>query len=114
DEEQIPALTECPNCLTGIKEIRDGETAGCPECYTAFRGHIDDLLSEYVDTISHKGRYPEKLRAYKTILVDKESLKKKLSEAVHEEEYETAAKLRDRIREMEDSTNGEKGGSSDG
>ncbi|MFP4178505.1 MAG: UvrB/UvrC motif-containing protein [Spirochaetaceae bacterium] len=113
-EEQAPIVTECPNCRTSLKEIREGETAGCPECYTAFRGHIDDLLAEYADITTHKGKYPEKLRAYKTILVDKESLKKKLNEAVHEEEYETAAKLRDRLREMEEYGSGDKEGGRDG
>jgi protein arginine kinase activator len=108
-EEPALPVTECPKCRTTLKEIREGEIAGCPECYTAFRGQIDELLSEYSDTITHRGKYPEKLRAYKTILVDKEALKKELKEAVNREEYETAARLRDRIREMEEHAGSEKG-----
>ncbi len=100
-EDTILPITECSNCHTSLKEIQEQETAGCPECYTLFRAQIDEILSEYVETTTHRGRYPEKLRAYKTILVDKEALKKQLKEAVYREEYETAAKLRDRINEME-------------
>lgn len=105
EEPPVP-VTECPKCHTTLKEIQEGEIAGCPECYTAFRGQIDELLGEYADNINHRGRYPEKLRAYKTILVDKEALKKELNEAVDREEYETAAQLRDRIQEMEERTGG--------
>ena len=108
DETGMPA-TECPNCHTSLKELREQETAGCPECYTVFRGQIDELLGEYTDVTTHRGRYPEKLKAYKTILVDKEALKKQLKEAVYREEYETAARLRDRIQEMENLTGREEG-----
>jgi protein arginine kinase activator len=80
---------------------------GCPECYATFRSEIDDLLSEYSDAVHHKGRYPSKLHAYKAILIDKEQLKKQLEEAVRQEEYEHAAQIRDRIREIEQRSSGE-------
>ena len=100
-EEYTPPVEECPHCGTTLSELQEKERAGCPECYTVFRAAIDELLSEYADTITHTGRYPEKLKAYKAILIDKEVLKKKLKEAVQKEEYEYAAKLRDQIRELE-------------
>jgi protein arginine kinase activator len=93
---------ECPQCGTSLEDLQENEKAGCPECYTVFRSQIDFILHEYTDTIVHRGKYPEKLRAYKAILIDKEVLKKKLTEAVKREEYETAARLRDRIRELEE------------
>jgi len=102
---EMHAAGECPQCGTSLGDIQENEKAGCPECYTVFRNQIDLVLNEYSDTTVHRGRFPEKLKAYKAILIDKEVLKKKLNEAVKREEYETAAKLRDRIRELENGRN---------
>jgi len=100
-DEQMQPVEECPNCGTTLSDLQGSERAGCPECYSVFRSAIEDILNEYTDKIVHKGRYPEKLKAYKAILIDKEVLKRKLTEAVRKEEYETAARLRDRITELE-------------
>jgi len=100
-DEQTVQVDECPGCGTRLSDMQENERVGCPECYTVFRAAIDDILSEYTERIVHNGRYPEKLKAYKAILIDKEVLKKKLNEAVQKEDYEYAAKLRDRIMELE-------------
>lgn len=105
-EALMQEVGECPQCGTTLQELQEKEKAGCPECYTVFRSQIDSILHEYSDTIVHRGKYPDKLRAYKAILIDKEVLKKKLTEAVKREEYETAARLRDRIRELEEGRHG--------
>lgn len=100
-DEQIVQIEECPNCGTRLSDIQENEKVGCPECYSVFRTAIDEILNEYTEKTVHNGRYPEKLKAYKAILIDKEVLKRKLKEAVQKEEYEHAAKLRDRIFELE-------------
>lgn len=102
-------ITECPHCGTSITDIQENEKVGCPECYTVFRNQIEALIKEHTDNTNHKGKYPEKLRAYKAILIDKEVLKKKLKEAVQREEYETAAKIRDQIKELEHNPHSHKG-----
>ena len=43
----------------------------------------------------------KRLKAYKALLVDKEILKKSLQEAVANEDYETAANIRDSISSLE-------------
>jgi len=93
--------SECHRCGSTIQEIQDNEKLGCPDCYNVFRNLVDDVLKEHGDSISHRGKYPEKLKAYKAILIDKEVLKRKLKEAVLREEYENAAKIRDKIKELE-------------
>ncbi len=101
EPEEIEPDTACEQCGTTLQEIRDTEQVGCADCYATFRGQIDDILEEYTDEVYHKGRYPSKLHAYKAILIDKEQLKKQLDEAVRREEYEHAAHIRDRIKEIE-------------
>jgi protein arginine kinase activator len=101
ESEEVSPDTACEQCGTTLQEIRDTERVGCADCYATFRSQIDDLLTEYTDEVHHKGRYPGKLHAYKAILIDKEQLKKQLEDAVKREEYEHAAHIRDRIREIE-------------
>lgn len=97
----------CSTCGTRLKEFRKSGTVGCPECYSSFREEIVSFLEEIAGTVQHKGKYPKKLQAYKALLVDKEILKKRLEEAVSNEDYETAAALRDRISYLESSDGGE-------
>jgi protein arginine kinase activator len=54
----------------------------------------------------HRGKYPKRLMAYKTLLIDIEELKRKLDRAVKKEDYEEAALLRDQIKELESRTSG--------
>ena len=93
----------CSVCGTRLKDFRKNGTVGCPECYSSFRDEIVSYLEDYAGTVKHLGKYPKKLKAYKALLVDKEILKKRLREAVHNEDYETAAALRDRISSLENS-----------
>jgi len=112
-DDQYQQTEECPHCGTSLSEIQEEERAGCPECYGVFRNTIDEILGEYTERIVHRGKYPEKLKAYKAILIDKEVLKRKLKEAVKKEDYEYAAKLRDRIMELEKNPNQNSGETND-
>ncbi|ORC34447.1 hypothetical protein B4O97_12455 [Marispirochaeta aestuarii] len=97
----------CPTCGGRLKDFRKSGMVGCADCYTTFRDEIVSYLEESVGTVKHAGKYPKKLQAYKTLLVDKEILKKRLEEAVAGEDYETAAGIRDRIQSIEAAEGGE-------
>jgi protein-arginine kinase activator protein McsA len=43
------------------------------------------------------GRFPERLVSYKRLLIDRSDLQRRLDEAVAQEDYESAAVIRDRI-----------------
>jgi protein-arginine kinase activator protein McsA len=53
-------------------------------------------------SISHKGKYPLKLQAYKMYVDDIQSLKLKLDDALEREDYEEAAVIRDKIKIMQE------------
>ncbi len=97
----------CSTCGTRLKDFRKTGMVGCSDCYTSFRDEIVSYLEESVGTVKHLGKYPNKLKAYKALLVDKEILKKRLEEAVAGEDYETAASIRDRIQSLETADGGE-------
>ncbi|HUX21287.1 MAG TPA: UvrB/UvrC motif-containing protein, partial [Spirochaetia bacterium] len=91
----------CPNCEMTLADFRKDGRLGCSECYTAFKREIEVFLQNTSGTIRHKGKYPARLKAFKSLLIDREQLKDELKDAVTKEDYEKAAKIRDKIRTIE-------------
>jgi protein arginine kinase activator len=100
------ATRTCPQCGSRFSDVRTTGRVGCAECYRVFSDSICDLLSEEGVPSGHVGRYPERLAAFKRILVDRSNLKLELEAAVAAEDYETAAQIRDRINELGPVENG--------
>jgi len=98
--QQESALS-CPDCGMTLAEFRVKGRLGCPKDYEVFRQHLDPLLERIHNATEHKGRLPG-LDAHelerRQALTD---LRAKLEEAVREEAYENAARLRDEIQELE-------------
>ncbi|MCF7937133.1 MAG: UvrB/UvrC motif-containing protein [Spirochaetales bacterium] len=101
DEEGETDSAVCPSCGKTIEQFRDDGLLGCPDCFEAFQTDIASMLKNMTGFTQHRGKYPRKLATYKTILFDREQLKKQLKEAVEREAYEEAAGIRDRIRALE-------------
>jgi len=94
----------CPRCGSSWSEIGKRQQAGCGECYTTFAKEVHAFFQEMVEKPQHRGKLPKRLRTYKTYLVDVVKLKEGLKEAVRREDYEKAARIRDRIKELENIT----------
>ncbi|MFP4112773.1 MAG: UvrB/UvrC motif-containing protein [Spirochaetota bacterium] len=92
----------CPSCGTKFRTIRQTGKVGCAECYRVFRSRIQHLLEQRGLTESHVGRFPARLGSFKRLLLDRESLREKLSQAIEDEDYEAAAVIRDRMRTLEE------------
>ena len=92
----------CPLCGMSYKRFRRKPRAGCHECFSVFSKEIRKVVNQRYGEVRHKGKYPKRLLAFKSYLVDIEQLKRKLETAVREEQYERAAQLRDRIREIQE------------
>lgn len=92
-DEQAPA---CPFCGTTYAEFRKIGRFGCPEDYDVFRDRLEPLLARIHDAELHVGKRPRLGERSKTIA----DLTRQLGAAVSEENYETAARLRDLIREQ--------------
>ncbi len=105
DDELSPKKVEekkvCPRCEKKYSDFKQDGVLGCSDCYTVFRREISTLLNKMTGTSQHKGKYPKRLKTYKTFFIDREGLKHKLKIAIEHEEYEKAALLRDKIRELE-------------
>jgi protein arginine kinase activator len=91
----------CPRCNSTWENVNKREKMGCPECYTTFHREIRHSLRKMLGKSQHRGKLPRRLSTYKTVLVDLVRLKEGLEEALKREDYEKAARLRDRIQELE-------------
>jgi len=90
----------CTSCGLSFQNFLDSGRLGCPNCYTSFREELKPLLRRIHGTIRQERsrKKPQVKIGRKRIL---ERLKQELTMAVEEEEFEKAAVLRDRMRELE-------------
>lgn len=106
----VSAVTRCPTCGASFEEISQSGKIGCADCYKTFRGQLAPLIQRIHGTTRHKGKVPggsalrittgqsQMMPVRESPLEEK---KRQLRQAVESQEYETAALLRDEIKEME-------------
>lgn len=97
---------KCTNCGMTYDDFRKIGRLGCGECYKAFKRSLLPLLKRIHGSTRHVGKATVKLE--KAAGVEKKSelqeLRQNLQRAIESEEYEEAAKIRDKIRELEKKT----------
>lgn len=100
-EQVRAAKTQCPKCALTFAQFCQIGRLGCSGCFTAFDAKLQPLLKRIHGSARHNGKAPR--RSQEAILVkrDLERLKEELQQAVLKEEFEEAAKIRDRIRVLE-------------
>ena len=99
------AVRSCPTCGTSLSEVTQTGNMGCPDCYEAFRDYLRQLLPRISGNKTHKGKTPHTGQSPAEDEIP--ALKKKLAEAIKAEDFEQAATLRDKIRELEQKNNDE-------
>lgn len=84
----------CPKCGTRESELTKTGKVGCAQCYKTFW----DILQPYIQRIhgnsAHTGRKPSQNR-------ELDELRIALKKAVDVQDFERAAELRDKIKELE-------------
>jgi protein arginine kinase activator len=105
ESEEISALNqrECPLCGIKFVEFRNSGRLGCPHDYQEFREELTSLLENIHGETRHVGKTPRRLPQNKQTQSELIQLRKQLQQAVTREAYEDAARLRDRIRKLEES-----------
>ncbi len=112
---------KCSGCGLIYEDFRKFGRLGCGQCYVSFKEHLSGLLRKIHGSNRHLGKTPfgvkpevvtEKAASTgtalpapeETVLIASdniEDLKKQLHAAIAAEDFEKAAKLRDKIRKME-------------
>lgn len=100
EPETMDAVT-CKHCGLTYQDFKKIGRFGCGECYDAFKTQIAPLLKRIHGSDRHVGKVP--LSAGKTVKDTKalQDLKMKMEKAIQDEAFEEAARLRDRIKELE-------------
>ncbi len=94
----------CSECGISYVEFRNQGLLGCARDYDVFKEPLKRLLERAHDGASHHaGKSPKSAGVKRPPTQDIRRLKKQLEDAVAGEDYERAAQLRDRIRELEGS-----------
>lgn len=91
----------CKNCGATYSEFRKHGFLGCSECYSYFDAALIPVIKRIQGNAEHVGKIPHK--SGKVILEKREleNLKAELQKAIQAEEYEKAAEIRDKIREIQ-------------
>jgi protein arginine kinase activator len=98
ESEAVPAT--CPGCGLAYAEFKAKGRLGCPRCYAAFGPVLIPLLEKVHGASAHRGKTPERVRGAIASRKEVTEVEEQLAAAVANEEYEKAAQLRDRLREM--------------
>lgn len=102
--EETPALEkECEICGIKFADFRNTGRLGCPHDYQEFREDLLPLLENIHGETKHCGKSPRRLPQNKQKQAELTQLRKQLLQAINQEAYEEAARLRDKIRQVEES-----------
>lgn len=100
---------KCDRCNLEFEEFISNGKLGCSECYTVFETKLDSLLKNLYGSNRHTGRLGkiENIEVAESKIDEKsenmevQKLKQRLKNAIKQEYYEQAAKLRDEIKKLE-------------
>lgn len=91
----------CTKCGMTFDEFKNTGKFGCSDCIDTFKQRLLPVVKNIQGYDTHTGKIPKRAGGSYKIQKDIEKLKAQLKKAIDSEEYERAAQLRDKIREME-------------
>lgn len=94
-------VSSCPGCGLTFSEFKKSGRLGCSKCYETFRNQLIPLFRKIHGSTHHSGKFPLSREKDVPLKHRIEELKERLRRAVMLEEYEEAARIRDRIKNLE-------------
>jgi len=92
----------CAACGLNLAEFKKFGKLGCSNCYKDFEVELMALYKNIQYGTEHVGKFPKKSAKSLIALKEIKKLKTRLKVAIAEEEFEEAAKLRDKIKSLEE------------
>ena len=102
--EKGTPVQHCPVCGFTQADFKKTGRLGCPVCYDTFAEGLSGLLKAMHRRTTHTGKVPARLKRSLEMGMRRKQLQRDLDKAVSEENYESAAQLRDQLRELEQTT----------
>ena len=93
---------KCPNCGFTQADFKKSGRLGCADCYQTFADGLEGLLKSMHKGTRHVGKAPHAQQQQRDSAARLKQLQKRLEKAVSDEDYETAAGLRDEIRQAKE------------
>ncbi|MFH0775127.1 MAG: UvrB/UvrC motif-containing protein [bacterium] len=99
----IPQIKEdkCPGCGISFSEVQSKGKLGCSDCWQTFKKQLLPFLKEMQGDTFHIGKSPKGFAEKAETSREMAKMREELNKAIAKEEYEEAAKIRDKIKEME-------------
>lgn len=88
----------CPHCGFTQADFKKAGRLGCSECYNVFSEGLEQLLKTMHKGTRHLGKVPAIYKQSQDLADKLRSLQKKLEKAIADEDFETAATLRDELK----------------
>ena len=94
------SIKQCP-CGMTISKYKKHSLLGCPRCYETFKDQITTVIASVQDSrTEHVGKSPKKINSNSERKIIVRRLRQELDRAINKEEYENAAKIRDKIERL--------------
>ena len=94
--------TACPSCGMTLRKFRKEVLLGCCHDYEVFDKALRPIIEKsHGGNTTHCGKVPSKIPDDTQKQIDVVNLQNRLDSAVKNEDYETAAKLRDEIERLQ-------------
>lgn len=106
DKERKDSRLVCPRCGLSYLEFRKTGRLGCPDDYEFFRKGLTPFLEKIHLAVQHVGKVPSRADARTQQVKELIGLRRQLTALVEREAYEDAAKIRDRIKKLEEGDDG--------
>lgn len=104
-KEMESLALKCSNCGMTYENFRKIGRLGCGDCYNSFRKYLAPLLKKIHGSSQHLGKSPSRITRILKKKTDLQELRNRLNTAIETEAFEEAAKIRDKIRELERKAN---------
>jgi len=102
EKESAAPQVKCANCGLSYSDFKKIGRLGCSECYDAFKKYLGPLLKKIHGSIIHFGKSPYKASVKQPDKrAELQELRNQLQNAVDTEAFEEAARIRDKIKELE-------------
>lgn len=96
-----PSPRKCPTCGMDFSDFRRTGFLGCSDCYSEFQGRLEPVIRRVHGSTRHVGKVPARTGGALRVKKEIEDLRRQLETAIAREEYERAAQLRDKIKELQ-------------
>lgn len=101
EKEEVKDEIRCPVCNMSMEDFRRTGRVGCGNCYETFKNEMTPLVKRIHGGIQHTGKVPKRTGGLLKVRRDIDKLKEELKTSIENEEYEKAAEIRDKIKELE-------------